>query len=170
MGIVHGGPPRELAVQMHKARPFAAFVETGTFKGNTTRWASEVFPRVHTIEKFRANYEEARASLADRPNVTCHLGDSANTLPGILSQFSSDSLFFWLDAHFCGTGSAGEVGQCPLLQELDALRERPGDVVLIDDARLFLSAPLPLTNPRNGPASARFGNIFALGPAPAFCR
>jgi len=168
MGIVHGGPPRELAAQMHAAKPFAAFVETGTFKGNTTRWASEVFPKVHTVEKFRANYDEARASLADCPNVTCHLGDSANTLSGILSQFSNDPLFFWLDAHFCGTGSAGEIGQCPLLQELDALRERPGDVILIDDARLFLSAPPPPNNPSDWPGIREICEHFRSWPSPRF--
>lgn len=168
MGIVHGGPPRELAANLHAAGPFAAFIETGTFKGGTTRWASEVFPQVHTVEKFRQNYEEAASFLADRPNVTCHLGDSAATLPAILAKFSRDPLFFWLDAHFCGTGSAGEVGQCPLLGELSALRDRPNDVILIDDARLFLSAPPPPNQHEEWPGIREIWEHFRSWPSPRF--
>jgi len=168
MGIVHGGPPRELAERLHAQSPFAAFIETGTFKGGTTRWASEVFPQVHTIEKFRANYEESSALLAGRPNVTCHWGDSAATLPSIVAKFPNEPLFFWLDAHFCGTGSAGEVGQCPLLGELTALRQRPKDVILIDDARLFLSAPPPPNKPDEWPGIREIWEHFRSWPSPRF--
>lgn len=168
MGIVHGGPPHAWVGQIQRKHPCAAFVETGTFKGNTTRWASEIFPQVHTIEKFRRNYEEARASLADRENVTCHQGDSAEILPGIVKKYPQDPLFFWLDAHFCGTGSAGESGQCPLLGELDALRNRPGDVILIDDARLFLSAPPPPNKPEEWPGIREIWEHFRSWPSPRF--
>ena len=151
MGIVYGGPPREFVQALHAASPFTAFVETGTLNGGTARWASEIFPEVHTVEKFRKNFEESKTFVKDRPNVTCHWGDSAEILPKILPAYEGKPLLFWLDAHFCGANSAGTDHQCPLLRELDALRGRPGDVILIDDARLFLSAPPPPNDPSDWP-------------------
>ena len=138
MGIVYGGPPREFVQELHAVSPFAAFVETGTLNGFTAHWASEIFPEVHTVEKFRKNFENSKAFVKDRPNVICHLGDSAEILPKILTAYEGKPPLFWLDAHFCGADSAGTDHQCPLLRELDSLRGRPGDVILIDDARLFL--------------------------------
>jgi len=151
MGIVYGGPPRGLVTELHRVEPFAAFVETGTLNGGTARWASEIFPAVHTIEKFRKNFEESKEFVRDRSNVTCHLGDSAEILPGILEKFARQPLLLWLDAHFCGSSSAGAEQQCPLAHELAALRQRPGDVILIDDARLFLSSPPPPNDPGQWP-------------------
>lgn len=160
MGIVYGGPPRELVAKLHATQPFAAFVETGTFRGDTARWASEVFPTVHTVEKFPKNFEDAKGVLQNCPNVTCHLGDSADVVPRILETFPNQPLLFWLDAHFCGFGSAGVNQQCPLPKELSALRKRSRDVILIDDARLFLSAPPPPNEPSQWPGLPQICDEF----------
>jgi hypothetical protein len=46
---------------------------------------------------------------------------------------------FWLDAHYCGPGSARGPLDSPIARELEALEAHPvrGHVVLIDDMRYF---------------------------------
>ena len=50
-------------------------------------------------------------------------------------------IVFWLDGHWSGGVTAGEDDECPLLDELGAIKHRRGDIIMIDDARLFLAAP-----------------------------
>jgi hypothetical protein len=47
----------------------------------------------------------------------------------------------WLDGHWSGGHTAGAGDECPLLEELSCLKDREQDLILIDDARLFLCAP-----------------------------
>jgi hypothetical protein len=86
----------------------------------------------------------ARVNLAPFANVVLALGDSrtllAQALPGL------PPTLFWLDAHWCGGHTAGELdAECPLLEELELLApELDRHFVLIDDARLFaMPPPLP---------------------------
>lgn len=48
-------------------------------------------------------------------------------------------VLFWLDGHYSGGDTACGVEDCPIVRELRiiAARNEPGDVILIDDARLF---------------------------------
>jgi hypothetical protein len=49
---------------------------------------------------------------------------------------------FWLDAHWSGGETYGENDECPLLEELAIINVSPYEhIILIDDARLFLSPP-----------------------------
>src|SRR6266480_2295261 len=54
-------------------------------------------------------------------------------------------VLYWLDAHWCGDEgehSGGVEEQCPLLDELNAIRSiNNRSVVLVDDARLFMAPP-----------------------------
>ncbi|MEJ0067709.1 MAG: hypothetical protein WDO24_02070 [Pseudomonadota bacterium] len=59
---------------------------------------------------------------------------------------------FWLDAHWSGGPSAGEVEECPLLDEIAIVASGlDRHCVLIDDARLFLAPPEPPHNPDHWP-------------------
>jgi hypothetical protein len=61
-------------------------------------------------------------------------------------------VLYWLDAHWCGSGTAGNEAECPLLAELDAIAALNADsAILIDDARLFLAAPPAPHDPRQWP-------------------
>ncbi len=120
MGIVTSGIPSEITLELAKLNNATVFVETGTFQGETTRWAANHFDSVFTIERAESIYrsqKEKLASLAARKAV------------------------FWLDGHWSGGETAGADDECPLLGELACLSGRIGDIVLIDDARLFLCAP-----------------------------
>src|SRR5258708_6501834 len=52
-----------------------AFVETGTFLGNTTAIAGGIFAEVHTIELSPELAAQARTRFAATPHVHVHEGD-----------------------------------------------------------------------------------------------
>lgn len=117
------------------------FVETGTFYGDTTALAADIFAAVHSIELSEVLYQKARVRFADRPSVHLYQGDSASVLPELLKGLSG-RVMFWLDGHYCGDASAcaGET-ETPILAELAAIRDANllESVVLIDDIRCFYS-------------------------------
>ena len=141
MGSIVQGPLSQCVQELTKLNNAECFVETGTFTGETTVWASTHFSTVHTIERAEGLYNEHYERLRQLPGVTPHLGDSREILPGILEQIGDANILFWLDGHWSGGVTAGEGDECPLMGELQSLAGSEGDIILIDDARLFLSAP-----------------------------
>lgn len=141
MGIVTMGIPEQIVTELAKLNEATVFVETGTFQGGTTRWASDHFETVHTIERAEGLFNARGPELAKIPGVTPHLGDSRKVLPRILEEIGDRKAVFWLDSHWSGGETAGEDDECPVLDELTILSDRVADIILIDDARLFLCAP-----------------------------
>ncbi len=141
MGSVSIGIPQEITLDLARMLQSTVFVETGTYKGDTTRWAAKHFETVHTIERASGLYEKFSPVLSASPRVTCHLGDSRDILPRIASHLNEMSAVVWLDGHWSGGETARSNDECPLIDELLCLSNRPNDIILIDDARLFLRAP-----------------------------
>lgn len=141
MGMVKFGVPEKITLQLRDLTGATVFVETGTYQGGTARWAANHFEKVFTVEQSQSLFNQYSQHLADIHNVTALCGDSRLLLQGILEEIGNHKAIFWLDSHWFGGETAGQSDQCPLLGELACLRERSGDVLLIDDARLFLAAP-----------------------------
>jgi len=60
---------------------------------------------------------------------------------------------FWLDSRWSGPGTAGDDAECPLPDEVRAIRALALDhVILIDDARYFLAPPPPPHDWRSWPS------------------
>ena len=154
MGIITQGIPAEIALELAKLNGSTVFIETGTYHGDTTRWAAQYFEAVYTIERSAYLFEQHQADLSQLKNVRSYLGDSRDVLPGLLDQLGDRKAIYWLDSHWSGGETAGERDPCPLLGELACLAERSQDVILIDDARLFLSAPHQLHDPAQWPTIA----------------
>lgn len=161
MGTVSFGVPSEITLALSRLNSVKTFVETGTFRGGTTRWAAAHFEKVFTIERAPTIYELNAPDLGRFPNVTALLGDSRRVLPEIVSALGDQPAVFWLDGHWSGADTAGESDECPLLGELAALSGRHEDIILIDDARLFLSAPPRPHNPTEWPGVCEI--VEALG-------
>ena len=141
MGIKTMGPPGQFIELLRAEFGLDVFVETGTFLGNTAGWAGRRFKRVYTIEAHRPNYDIAVREHGRAENIRFLHGHSAELLPEVIAEIRTDAMF-WLDAHWMGTGSHGENGECPLLQELQHInRSEFPHFILIDDARLFLAPP-----------------------------
>jgi hypothetical protein len=126
------------------------FVETGTLDGHTAALAATMIPVVHTIEISRPMYDKAIPECRNAPNVTRHLGDSLEVIPRLLPGLTGPTLWY-LDGHWPGGGP--KLGpECPVLGELALLADRPQDVVVVDDARLFICPPGPPHDPAQWPA------------------
>jgi hypothetical protein len=138
MGIISPYFPTEMAIKLSEIASADTFIETGTYMGGTTKWASTQFKEVYTIEWSEAFYKQIKDELLSKGNIVPHLGDSRNVLPKILGNIKGNILF-WLDAHYSTKNSAGKDDRCPLLQELEIILSRNNeDIIIIDDARCCL--------------------------------
>lgn len=72
-------------------------IETGTHDGHSSMILSQVFSKVHTIEKVPEFYEMARDNLKEISNVVQYLGDSTEVLQEIIKP--NNNFIFFLDAH-----------------------------------------------------------------------
>ena len=161
MGMVNFGVPEKIVLEMRDVYGLSVFVETGTYQGDTARWAAGHFEQVFTVERSEALFQAHAPALAALPNVTALCGDSREFLPGIVAGLGEKRALYWLDSHWIGGNSAGQQDQCPLLDELACLQQRPGDIILIDDARLILAAPPMPHDPAQWPD---FGQVIRALP------
>jgi len=151
MGLIRMGPPEALVLELKTALGINTFVETGTYRGTTAEWASNHFDRVYSIEQSDGLYLAAKNVLGHVRNVELIHSSSPEGLKSV-KETSHKACVYWLDAHWSGAGTAGSDNQCPLLEELQALTPcDQSSVLLIDDARLFLSTPQPPHDPDQWP-------------------
>lgn len=161
MGIITFGIPGEIILQLARLNDATVFIETGTFHGGTTQWAANHFDSVFTIERAENLYNLHHEELARLKGVKPLPGDSREVLPSIVAEIGERRAVFWLDGHWSGEETAGANDECPLLGELACLSGRTGDIILIDDARLFLCAPPQPHKPSQWPT---IGDIVAALP------
>lgn len=135
------GPPNDLILMLKECSEVNSFIETGTYLGNTAYWSSQKFGQVITLEYSTEMYQQATQKYGNVENIKFLQGDSRVLLQEIVSSLKQPSMF-WLDAHWSGGQTYGEEDECPLLEELEIINASPYDhIILIDDARLFLSPP-----------------------------
>jgi FkbM family methyltransferase len=127
------------------------FVETGTFRGDTTAVAAGIFESVHSFELSPELHANALKRFSSKANVHLHHGDSAELLPGILASGLREKILFWLDGHFSGGPTAQGKVNTPILDEIRAIAAAgiKDCIVLVDDLRCFQKSgpgtPLSLT-------------------------
>jgi hypothetical protein len=140
MGL-YGEPPKQLMLELKEAFAIEAFLETGTFSGDTAAWAAEHFARVVTVEAAPQLHRAAAERHEHLGNVRFVLGDSRAVLREVVAELDRPILA-WLDSHWSGGATHGAGDECPVLFEIETLRASPHDHFLfIDDARLFLAPP-----------------------------
>lgn len=114
-------------------------IETGTYKGESSRLLSKFFKHVHTFEIHKPLYDKAVQDSKHIDNITFHYGDSVKLLPNILNTINGSVLYF-IDAHTAGTGTGWNGDELvPLLTELRLILKLKKDmsVFIFDDVRLF---------------------------------
>lgn len=89
-------------------------VETGSFRGNTTREFSKMATVVHSIEVSKEHLDIAENTCQGIDNIIFHFGSSEAILPYILEKCSK-RLFMFLDAHWND--------YCPLRDELKVIKD-----------------------------------------------
>lgn len=122
-------------------------IETGTYKGVSTRLLAKFFKHVHTLEINFLLYAEAIRNGKEFQNITYHLGDSVELLPDIVKGAHSASgaqagVLYFIDAHGSGPDSGwNQKENVPLFSELDIIlkNREPNQptIYIIDDVRLF---------------------------------
>jgi len=151
LGSIRPGPPTELVIALKNQFFVRNFVETGTFMGETARWASTYFERVITIEASPHLYDAAKTRLGLLPNVERFLGDTRAVLPTVVASLEGP-VIFWLDSHWSAGETAGKDDECPLIEEIEIINKSSNtSFLLIDDARLFASPPPPPHDWRHWP-------------------
>lgn len=141
MGTYRMGPPTDVILALQREMRLEEFVETGTYRGDTTAWAAEHFLRVTTVELSPEFHAAAVARFQGNAAVRTLHGSSAAMLRDVVPTLAGPALF-WLDAHWSGLDTAGREAECPLLAEIAAIDRAPFEhAVLVDDARLFLAPP-----------------------------
>jgi hypothetical protein len=132
-GPFNGQRHRTASVRaIFEAVPFKAVIETGTFRGLTTRFLSDLTTApVATIELSQSYFDYSRGRLARRSNVHQFLGQS----PSVLARLADDPAwtvspaFFYLDAHWHE--------YLPLVDELNIIvRAWPDFVAMVDDFKV----------------------------------
>jgi hypothetical protein len=140
----------QLAVQLRECLGLRRAVETGTYRGLTARTLAPIFESVITIELSAQIHADAARALRGFQNIAAVRGRSQEILENAL-EFNVPTLYF-LDGHWSGGHTAGEGERCPVLAEITAIGAgNPYDCLVIDDARLFTSAPPPPHDPRDWP-------------------
>jgi len=116
------------------------FVETGTYSGESTKVAAQIFPEIYSVELNQNLYNQACSKFTQQSHVHLYQGHSPEFLRSICPTLHarSSSIVFWLDAHECGTGHYHDI-VTPIVEELRALAEcnMNDAIVLIDDMRCF---------------------------------
>lgn len=112
-------------------------IETGTWKGETTRFLASIFDQVHSIEIQEEFFVQASEELSSFSNLRLHHGNSPEVLQSILPELSSERILFYLDAHW--------FSYWPLLDELEAIGTTRKDacIIIIDDVKVPFRPDIP---------------------------
>lgn len=139
MGSITFGIPRALTKGIAHKFNSTLFVETGTYFGETAKWASNVFETVITCEPAPKIYARALESTLKISNISVSPLESVSFLKANHSLVaSSNAPVFWLDSHPKGGDTYGIGQPVPLLKELDIIfSSHPQPFILIDDIRIF---------------------------------
>jgi Glycosyl transferase family 2 len=143
MGAIHSSISSKLVKFCSSVSPIKTFVETGTFHGDSVETAAPYFDELWSVEHSEESYVLAAKRFEERPNIRIEHGESPKFLEDRMEEYSSKPVMFWLDAHSFHDGRTSCVdARTPILRELEAIKSlHPASILLIDDARLYLSSP-----------------------------
>jgi hypothetical protein len=113
------------------------YIETGTYLGDGIKNVLNNYENIHSIELSQKWYEYNIEQFKDNNNVKIHLGDSKKILPQLLNEIN-EPITIYLDAHYSGELTAFGEEETPLLFELEILKNRNyDDIIIINDCRLL---------------------------------
>lgn len=123
------------------------FIESGTFKGDgIIRAIKAGFKNLYSVEIHEPNYNNSRNRINNFikknkldisfPNI--YLGDCVEVFPKIIAEIDSKSTF-WLDGHAGQKWYGEQVKNCPLLEELEIIKNHhiKNHIIMIDDLRII---------------------------------
>ena len=123
----------------------APWIETGTYKGDTTLWLAKRFPSVVSLEPDKELFKNARTRLGKQKNISLLNEKSEEGLARAIDLLDSDTVNFWLDGHFSSGPTFQGSQDTPIHAELHTISEYLNSkrlkkvAVFIDDVRLFVT-------------------------------
>jgi len=114
-------------------------IESGTYRGHTTRRCAPLFQKVVTIEIDDSLARQAKQFLKNNTNVEVVHGDVIDSLPGILDREDMHDVLVYLDGHFSGgiTGKGkSDEPACDAINVLSKYRDKLS-AIIVDDFREF---------------------------------
>ena len=128
----------ELLKRTAKKYGYKTFVETGTYLGSTSKYLSNTFNKILTVELDKNLYLKSKKNLKNFNNVLCHNDDSKSFLEKIIPKIEEKTIFF-LDAHYSGPGTSDLKGITPCVNELIEISKSKikNHVIIIDDISDF---------------------------------
>jgi len=113
------------------------YIETGTYLGDGIKCVLNNYETISSIELSEKWYQYNIEQFKNNNNVKMYLGDSKKILPELLNNID-EPITIYLDAHFSGGTTAFGEEEVPLLFELEILKNRNyDDIIIIDDCRLL---------------------------------
>jgi hypothetical protein len=113
------------------------YIETGTYLGDGIKCLINNYKNIHSIELSEKWYNYNVEQFKNNNNVKIYLGDSKKKLPELLNNIN-EPITIYLDAHYSGGTTAFGEEEVPLLFELEILKNRKyDDIIIIDDCRLL---------------------------------
>lgn len=113
------------------------YIETGAYLGNGIRNVLNNYENIHSIELADKWYQHNVEQFKNFEHVKMYHGDSKKILPKLLNNINEPVTIF-LDAHYSGGTTAFGEEEVPLLFELEILKNRKyDDIIIIDDCRLL---------------------------------
>ncbi|MFY9311369.1 MAG: hypothetical protein WAQ28_20150 [Bacteroidia bacterium] len=130
---------RKRIVKFSKMYNCNTFIETGTHDGRTVKFLRNRFKKLMSVEVYKPCFDNSLKRTKSYSNIKLFFGDSKIMLPRMLEQIEGRALF-WLDGHFSGHGTGKSEVNCPVNDELEAIKrlDRKDHLILIDDAREFI--------------------------------
>lgn len=124
--------------------PQATWIETGTYRGSTTRYLAKRYPKVISIEPSPIFYNYSSSRLKNFRNIDLVFGSSEDVFENLLKSAGSE-VNFWLDGHYSEGGTHLGNSVTPILSELEMISKNTEAfsrfVIFIDDVRLFQKWP-----------------------------
>ena len=126
----------------------SAWIETGTYYGDTTKILSRISSKVISIEADQDLYELAKKTFSNLENIELIFGKSEDKLPEAFKKIKNyQNICIYLDAHLCNDHIKNkktfgeEKDATPIKKELKFIEEQKDKFnkinILIDDIRLF---------------------------------
>ena len=113
------------------------YIETGTYLGDGIKVVLNNYENIHSIELADKWYQYNVEQFKNHNNVKMYHGDSKKILTELLNTIE-EPVTIYLDAHYSGGTTAFGEEEVPLLFELEILKNRKyDDIIIIDDCRLL---------------------------------
>lgn len=125
------------------------FFETGTYMGAAIEHLLmnfNIFKEYHSVEIDKGRYDYCMRKFQNVNNVILYNGDSEEVLKNKLGDdnFKDKKVFFWLDAHWMGDSCVQGKTHCPLLNELESIKQlNVKPIIVIDDLFFMLNRNNP---------------------------